>query len=203
MGLIFVHEDIALSQTRPLKNFNFKLESTGGYSYKGLLYDAKKGVTVSQILIYQAFVSILERGETPPMDMLNFIGKEISLVLREKQTPKEMFKKSKAKLPTSSPHYWQLVDLTRKAIDFTGDMHAAFEHVSDILGGTPSPSQVKNHYYFEEARLKRIRQVTELLNEYDEILKTPRVERPKGRNDRLEEIDTELKEIYCDIDKLA
>lgn len=177
-----------------VNDLEWRLESVGSHNYQGLLYDARKGVTVSQIMLYQAFVAMVKRKQKPPLDMLSFIAKEMDLVLTGKQQPKAMFNKSGKKLPTSSPHYWQLVEMTRGGID--GDIHAAFEQVSEKLGGKPSPSQVRDHYYRESARLQRIKLVGELLAEYDSILEIPRDQRTNAHREKLREIDQKLAEIY-------
>lgn len=175
-------------------DLEWNLETVGGHNYRALLYDAKMGVTVSQLKIYQAFTGMVKRGQQPPMDMMRFVAGQIDAVLTERQTAKAMFNKSGKKLPTSSPRYWQLVEISRTGID--GDIHAAFEHVSDMLGGRPSPSQVRDHYYREAARLQRIGTVGELLGEYDSVLAIPRSQRTLAHRERLKEIDDKLADIY-------
>jgi hypothetical protein len=184
-----------------VNDLEWQPDTIGGHNYKGLLYDARMGVTVSQIMLYQAFVAMVKRQQKPPLDMLSFIAKEMDLVLTGKQQPKAMFNKKGAKGATSSPHYWQMVEMCRTGIE--GDIKAVFEHVSELLGGKPSTSQIEKHYYRENSRLKRIKLVGDLLTEYESILDIPRGERTIEHRVRMQKIDEQLADIYKNSASLA
>lgn len=177
-----------------IQEINWDISSLGMHSYKGLLFDAEQGVVLSQLLVYEGFCALIRRGQTPPPEILKFVGRELSLVLEKKQTPNKMFNKSGKKIPTVSPYYWQLVDLHHKPA--TGDITAAFESVSDALGGKPSPSQIREHYYKYQRRIERIKHVNELIEEKGQLWGLDRSEFDESHSERICEIYSELAKIY-------
>lgn len=164
-----------------------------GYPLDGLLYDAKRGSTLSITLIYDLFCDCVENKREVPAGVAELVAKEIRAVTSGRQSPDEMFKKHKkrgSKDPTEAASAVEIF-LPGRTIE------EAIELASELTG-LPEGTVHDRYYKSYKKRCSRINQVSQLLRELEQIQSKP--VRNEADRSTVQKIFDDLREIYLDAD---